>query len=88
MTDRKMATLANAFDAPTSEAGAREEEAAAAPRASSTRQGRRSVVVHMDPAAHKQLKMLAVELERSLQSLGVEAYNDLFQKHDKPRIAS
>ena len=33
------------------------------------------------------LPMLALEQDSSVQHLAVEAFNDLFQKHGKPRIA-
>ena len=37
--------------------------------------------------AHRQLRMLALEQSRSVQDLAIEAFNDLFQNHGKPRIA-
>ena len=39
------------------------------------------------PAAHRQLRMLALEQSRSVQDLMTEATNDLFQKLGKARIA-
>ena len=52
-----------------------------------SRVGLRAVTVYVDPAAHRQLRILAVEQDRPSQELMVEALNDLFQKYDKPRIA-
>ena len=52
-----------------------------------SRRGRRAVTVYLDPAAHRQLRLLALEQNRSVQDLSVEATNDLFQKHGKARIA-
>ena len=45
------------------------------------------MAVYLPPEAHKQLRMLAVDQDRSLQDLAIEALDDLFQKHGKPRIA-
>lgn len=52
-----------------------------------SRAGLKAVTVYVDPAAHRQLRMLAIETDRSAQALLVEAVNDLFQKHGKPGIA-
>ena len=52
-----------------------------------SRRGRKAVTIYLDTAAHRQLRMLALEQNRSVQDLAVEVLNDLFQKHGKPRIA-
>jgi hypothetical protein len=52
-----------------------------------TRAGKKKVTASLDPAAHKQLKGLAVEREETTEALLTEAINDLFKKHGKPRIA-
>ena len=52
-----------------------------------SRRGRKAVTIYLDAAAHRQLRMLALEEGRSVQDLSVEAFNDLFQKHGKARIA-
>ena len=52
-----------------------------------SRRGRKAVTFYLDPAGHQQLRMIGLETGRSAQSLLVEAANDLFQKHGKPRIA-
>ena len=52
-----------------------------------SRRGRKAVTIYLDTAAHRQLRMLALEQDSSVQHLAVEAFNDLFQKHGKPRIA-
>ena len=49
--------------------------------------GGKAVTIYLDTAAHRQLRMLALEQDSSVQHLAVEAFNDLFQKHGKPRIA-
>ena len=54
---------------------------------SPSRRGRRAVTVYLDAAAHRQLRLLAVEQGRSGQDLAVEAINDLFGKYGKARIA-
>ena len=52
-----------------------------------SRRGRKAVTFYLDPAGHRQLRMITLESDRSTQSLLVEAVNDMFQKHGKPRIA-
>lgn len=52
-----------------------------------TRAGKKKVTATLDPAAHKQLKGLAVERDRTTEALLTEAINDLFKKHGKPPIA-
>jgi hypothetical protein len=73
------------------------ERAAAAPTAkltgrppafyAATRIGKKKVTAALNPAAHKQLKALAVEKEETTEALLTEAINDLFKKHGKPPIA-
>ena len=52
-----------------------------------SRRGRKALTVYLDPAAHRQLRVLGLEKERSGQDFVIEALNDLFQKHGKPPIA-
>jgi hypothetical protein len=52
-----------------------------------TRQGKKKVTATLAPAAHKQLKGLAVERDATTEALLTEAINDLFVKYDKPKIA-
>ena len=54
---------------------------------SPSRRGRKAVTIYLDAAAHRQLRLLAAEQDRSGQELVVEAINDLFGKHGKARIA-
>jgi hypothetical protein len=49
-----------------------------------TRAGKKKVTAALDPAMHKQLKSLAVELDTTTEALLVEAIGDLFRKHGKP----
>ena len=57
------------------------------PFKASTREGKKMIAAPLDPAAHRQLKMLAAELERKAEDLIREAIRDLFVKHGKPPIA-
>jgi hypothetical protein len=57
------------------------------PFRASTREGKKMIAAPIDPAAHRQLKMLAAELERKAEDLIREALRDLFTKHGKPPIA-
>ena len=52
-----------------------------------SRRGKRNVSAYIDATAAKQLRLLAVELDRSTQSLLEEALNDLFRKHGKSALA-
>ena len=45
------------------------------------------MTIYLDTAAHRQLRMLALEQSRFVQDLMTEATNDLFQKLGKARIA-
>jgi hypothetical protein len=51
------------------------------------RDGRQFIAGHVNPAAAKQFKILAVQQERTTQDLMVEAINDLFAKYNLSRIA-
>jgi hypothetical protein len=46
-----------------------------------TRAGKKKVTAALDPAKHKQLKGLAVQLDTTTEALLSEAIEDLFQKH-------
>jgi hypothetical protein len=43
--------------------------------------------LRLPPGAHKQLKRLAVDIEKPVHDLLIEAVNDLFSKYGKPPIA-
>ena len=51
------------------------------------RRGKRAVAFWLDPAAHKQLRTLALRLDTNLQALMEEACDDLFRRHGMHRIA-
>lgn len=59
---------------------------APAPR-NKARIGRRSVQGFVAPEAFRQLHLIAVDKDCSIQDLVVEALNDLFRKYDKSAIA-
>ena len=52
-----------------------------------SRVGKRSISGHVAPEVQKQLRRLAVDLDRSHQSLLDEALNDLFRKYNVSAIA-
>lgn len=52
-----------------------------------SRVGKRSISGHVSPEVQKQLRRLAVDLDRSHQSLLDEALNDLFRKYNVSAIA-
>ncbi len=57
------------------------------PFKAATRVGKKMIAAPIDPAAHRQLKMLAAELGRKSEDMVREAIRDLFVKHGKPPIA-
>lgn len=48
-----------------------------------TRAGKKKVTANLDPATHKQLKSLALDLDTTTEALLDEAIRDLFAKHGK-----
>ncbi|MGB7441813.1 MAG: ribbon-helix-helix domain-containing protein [Coleofasciculaceae cyanobacterium] len=52
-----------------------------------SRQGKKSIGGHFDPAVSRQLKQIAVNHDTTVQALLVEALNDLFVKYGKSPIA-
>ena len=51
------------------------------------RQGKKMVTGYFDVKAHRQLKQLSLETDKSIQALLGDALNMLFAFHDKPPIA-
>jgi hypothetical protein len=60
---------------------------AARPYRAATREGKKIIAAPVDPAAHRQLKILAAETGEKVEELIREALRDLFIKHGKPPIA-
>ena len=52
-----------------------------------SRKGKKIVSMFVPPEASKQLRMLALKQDSTVQALMVEALNDLFGKHGANRIA-
>jgi hypothetical protein len=63
------------------------KDIAAAPGRPPSRQNKRVVSVYVEPEALKQLGILAINEDTSVQALMVEALNDLFAKRGVHRIA-
>ena len=63
------------------------EPAARAGATPPSRQGRKAMTLYLDPAAHKQLKLLAIDRDQPAHALLLEAVDDLFRKHGKAPIA-
>lgn len=53
----------------------------------STRQGKRVATVYLEPEAWKQLQVIALEEETTIQALLSEGVNHVFEKRGKSRIA-
>ena len=47
-----------------------------------SRQGKKGVLLHVDPKVAKRLKMLAAEHDTSINALGMEALALLFERYD------
>ena len=56
------------------------------PTLAASRRGKRNVSVYVNPTAAKQLRLLMVEQDRTVQALMEEAMNDLFRKYGKSAI--
>ena len=52
-----------------------------------SREGKVQVCAHINKKAHRQLQMLKVESEKSIEQLMIEGLNAVFTMHDKPPIA-
>ena len=52
-----------------------------------SRQGKKMISGHFDKDVHRQLKILAIEKDTSIQNLLSEALNALFERNNKPPIA-
>ena len=60
--------------------------AAATPRATRvppSRQGKKGILFHVDPAIAKRLKLLSVEHDTSIEALGIEALTLLFKHYER-----
>jgi len=51
------------------------------------REGKTPLPFWVPVSARKQLRILAAELDTTMQACMIEALNDFFSKHDKPPIA-
>ena len=52
-----------------------------------SRQGKKAITGHFDPAVSRQLKQITVDEDTTMQALLAEALNDLFTKYGKKPIA-
>ena len=52
-----------------------------------SRRGKKMISGHFHKDVHRQLKMLALEKDTSIQNLLSEALNALFERNNKPPIA-
>jgi len=59
----------------------------AAPRKAATRVGKRGVTFYLSDPAWKQLKLLAIQHDRSVQEMMEEATDLLFAQHGQHRLA-
>ena len=85
----KKSTLAAALKASTelpSSDTASDEQHVSVPQPPS-RQGKKTIAGHFDPAVSKQVREIALAEDSSVQELLREALNDLFVKRGRPPIA-
>lgn len=52
-----------------------------------SREGKRPVTAYLEKDAHKQLRVLGIDLEKSNQEMIIEALNDYFERHGRNRTA-
>ncbi len=52
-----------------------------------SRVGKKPVTAYVEKTAHKQLRSLGLDLEKSSQDMIVEALNDYFELHGMDRLA-
>jgi hypothetical protein len=52
-----------------------------------SRLGKKPVTAYVEKAAHKQLRSLGLDLEKSTQDMVIEALNDYFERHGLERLA-
>ncbi len=52
-----------------------------------SRVGKKPLTAFFDPDAIKQLKLIGIEEDKTIQSMTEEAINDFFAKHGKAQIA-
>ncbi len=76
------AAAAPALQPPVNEAPA---QAPAVPSRPASRAGKRSVMYWLDPNAFRNLQLLSVDEDRTIQSLMEEAYDLLMRHHGRPR---
>ena len=53
-----------------------------------SREGRKAIVVHLDPAGYREMRLLGLDEDRPLQSLMIEAVDDLLKKYERPQFAN
>lgn len=67
-------------------------ESAAAPRGApapqKSRIGTKPITLHLNEETRRQLKTLAAEQGRTVESMGAEAFNLLFVRYRKPEVAA
>ena len=63
------------------------QPSSAAPGVPPSRQGKKAITGHFDPAVSRQLRQLALDNGTTVQALLGEALNDLFVKHRRNPIA-
>ena len=54
-----------------------------AARVPPSRQGKKGVLLHVDPEIAKRLKLLSVEQDTTIEALGTEALGLLFERYDR-----
>ena len=57
------------------------------PKRGPSRTGRRAFTIYLAADVHKQLRILGIETDRTMQQMGVDAINAFFTNHGLPAIA-
>ena len=78
---------ANGFSTPETEPEPTPEKPEPKTRSYPSREGKTPVQFHLNKDAHRQLKIISAETDKSQQDICIEALNAWFQLNDLPPIA-
>lgn len=87
LTERIQPGNANGNSVPEPQPIPKVEQPETKTRSYPSREGKIPVQFHLNKDAHRQLKIVSAETDRSQQDICIEALNAWFQMNDKPPIA-
>ena len=87
MSDKKLPVRQEKRHDRTGDEMSQEPAPATSPAPPKSRLGKKPVTAYVARNAHKQLRLLGLDLGRSTQSMVIEALNDYFERHGLERLA-